>query len=419
MCPRHRHSCRQVFASLLLLATFSGRPPLSGAGSTSADATTPFLRDALQGFDRWDADHDGTLVLREIDLAIASPEVTAGQAAAAVALRRVAGNRRKPVTSFTRESIRALATVARVDDSPAWQEDSGSARSATLETCYADALEKITSTPRDLFIDGQPRLAGCRQGRLGSCFSLAPLTALVNRDPQAVVRLFRAEEDGSITVLLGGGATPVTIAPLTDGELALTSSTGGNGVWIALYEKAVGQFRAAGKAGATPSTPLATVTRGGSAGTMISVLTGNAIRRFSCAPWREPLADSATQAARLGELRSLLRSGTADRRLMTAGTSATTRKVPGLARKHAYAVLGYDAATDLVTVRDPHGQTFEPAGETGLENGYAVREGIFRVPVPEIVQFMSGFAFQRETPATPAKHADPSVATDAGASGDE
>ncbi|CAM2992105.1 C2 family cysteine protease [Rariglobus hedericola] len=380
------------FLILLLLLTISG--------SVFAKTAPTFVESALAGFDAWDADHDGALTTAELDTAVASPSVKGEAAAAAAALARAARNKKQPIDAFTRDNIPRLASTLKITDSRDAEESPDPVRSTTsnLERYYDSALGKINARPRALFV-GEPRLDRFRQGRLGTCFCLAPLTALAYSDPSAIPALFKSSPDGSRITVTFGQDNPVEIVALTDGEIALGTDTGGNGLWAATYEKAVGKLRLDSKPVASPATPYANATRGGSAGTMLSVLTGRSIRRFSCKPWLESATTPPVEAERkLGELRELLRSASREKRLMTAGTSSKTVKVPSLAANHAYAVLGYDEATDLVTVRDPHGQNFSPKGTPGLVNGYAVNEGIFRIPVPEIVRLMSGFAFALNTP---------------------
>lgn len=376
-------------------------------------ADTPFLRNALSGFDSWDSDQDGSLTIGEIEHAIASPEVKGERAAAVVALRRVARSRSNPVSAYTKDDIKRLSGTLSIDDSRDNEEDTDENRRgpANFDRYYSDALKKINSTRRDLFV-GAPSLDGFKQGRLGSCFCLAPLSAMAYTDPKALTALFKPSADGSKITVTFGKNHPVEVTRLTDGEIALAATTGDNGVWAATYEKAVGQLRLADRNSDASPTPLSVVARGGSAGTMLSVLTGNAIQRFSCKPWFE---DAKTPKAELDrklvELRALLKSATADKRLMTAGTSGKTRKVPRLSRGHAYGVLGYDAKTDLVTIRDPHGQTFKPKGSPGLVNGYTINQGIFQAPLTEVVQFMAGFAFQLNTPAKTRGYGAASAAT--------
>ncbi len=380
----------------------------------AAPEPPPFLGEALAGFSAWDANGDGHLTLEELQKAVASPEVKGAQAAAAVALRRAATRKTHALPlPLTREALTAAAQHSPVGAEVAEEPDGGEKPGApSLVASYAKAYATIMDSPRDLFVNGVPHVEGFRQAKLGTCFSLAPLAACIVRDPAAVAARFAVTPTG-YTVRFGQDRV-VAVPALTDGEIAMTSTTGGDGLWASVYEKAVGLYRITydGKTGL----PLDVASKGGSAGTMLSVLTGRAIKRFSCAPWHSGQESPEALNAKLKELRAMLAENVAAHRLATVGAGNKGLKVPSLARMHAYAVLGYDVATDLVTIRDPHGQTFAPKGSPGLTNGYAVSRGVFQAPLGEVVQFMSGFAFTQDTPAT-ASEPKP-ASTDPGASTD-
>lgn len=84
---------------------------------------------------------------------------------------------------------------------------------------------------------------------------------------------------------------------------------------------------------------------------------------------------------------------------MTCGTLKTT--TPGLTPNHAYAVLSYDRDADSVRLWNPHGGSFTPKGEQGPEHGYERVDGVFSVPLPEVVRLFSGLAFETDQPEKP------------------
>jgi hypothetical protein len=350
----------------------------------------PLAEVIQKGFPAWDADHDGALTLDEVNWALANPEVRGEEAAAVAAIYRAARNKSHPM-----QPPFALADLVKLDPgeagTPASDEDLGMPK---LGSYYAAYVEKIGKAPHQLFVTGAPSLDGFRQGKIGSCFCLAPMAALINRDPAAVAARFTRDKDG-FTVRLNGSRT-VHVTEPTDGEIAISSGTGDQGYWSTVYEKAVGQMRIEDKSLKDP--PLVAATAG-SAGTMVKVLTGNEIKRFSCSPWRKPETTSAEKDTLLAQLRTLLKETSAAHRLITAGTGAKGSKVPGISSLHAYAVLGFDADKDSVIIRDPHGQDYTPRGTPGLESGYPASKGVMEIPLKDIVQFMGGFAFEQTTPA--------------------
>lgn len=368
--PRH---CYHLAALLACLgAAWAGPPEPSG-----------IVRDS---FTKWDADHDASLTIEEVNWALASPENKGAEAAALAAIYRASRSKSRPFAPPY--SVGQLVTAFTL---PGKNQDLDNEPDLPdLAGFYNAAFERIESSPRELFVSGSPTLETFRQGKIGSCFCLAPMAALIHRDAKDAAARFTPAEDGwSVHI---SPKRSVWVSQPTDGELAISSSTGNDGVWSTVYEKAVGQLRIEDKGAKGP--PLIAATAG-SAGTMVSVLTGHTIKRFSCSPWRKAETSEDTKTEKLKELRALLADAMAGNRLITAGTASKGSKVPGISSWHAYAVLGYDAGADTVTLRDPHGKKFQPKGTPGLANGYPIEKGVFDVPLAQVVEFMGGFAFEQ------------------------
>jgi len=336
----------------------------------AGDETTPFIKHATEHFAAWDADHDNAVTVPELDRAIASDSVKGEAAAAAVALKR--GTKDK-AAKLTLDVIKA---------------------SKDYLPLYTWAQTRITKANRTLFATPQPKIDSIKQGKLGDCFCLAALRTVIQRDPQAVTQMIKAKTDGAYEVKVG--SKTIAVPPLTDGEIAIGASTN-DGLWPLAYEKAVGISRL--KPDAKDATPFSVVTKGGSAGSMMSTLTGNEIKRWSCKTWRDE-KDEAKKAALLDDVRQQFTSAFAEKRLVTGGTAgraADNKGPPGILFNHGYAVLGYDATKDEVHLWNPHGDAFKPKGEPGLTNGYPMEKGEFRVPLKDLVTFFGGFAFEQKS----------------------
>ena len=61
---------------------------------------------------------------------------------------------------------------------------------------------------------------------------------------------------------------------------------------------------------------------------------------------------------------------------------------------HAYAIFGYDAKTDRITIWNPHGNDFKPKGDEGPENGYLIEDGVFSMPLQMFVKTFSRIMFE-------------------------
>ncbi len=334
---------------------------------SAADDPSLFFKQASQHFSAWDANHDNALTLAELDRAIASLEVQGEAAAAVVALKRGMVDK---TAQLTLSSIQA---------------------SAAYEPLFTWALNRIAKAQRTLFVSQPPKLDSIRQGKTGDCFCLAALRTVIQRDPAAITDMIKPQPNGTFAVKVGSNV--ITTPPLTDGEIAIGASTN-DGLWPLVYEKAVGISRI--KPNAPDATPYSIVTKGGSAGSMMSVLTGHEIKRWSCKTWREAAAEK--QPAMLDEVRHLFTSAFAEKRLVTGGTALLAKDKkgpPGILFNHGYAVLGYDAGKDEVLLWNPHGDSFKPKGKPGLAKGYPMTKGEFRVPLKQLVTFFGGFAFEQ------------------------
>ena len=341
-----------------------------------AQTSNDFIAGLQRNFGKWDLNHDGILSSNELDTAVADPQTIGANAAIAAALKRASRQSKVSVPPLTIANI-TLVTVERNPD---------------LTQMFREGCKRIASiTNRTLFSEKVPKLELIHQGKLGNCFCLAPLGAMVHGHPDQVAAMFAPETNGNYWVQLGKKA--VEVSPPTDAEIAMTSSNEHGDIWVNLYEKAVGTARNDERAPEHRlGSPLDALAHGGSAGTMLAYLTGHQITRFSFKFAKAPASATNNPAERLRELRQKLAAAVAEKRLMTSGTVKPS--TPGLTPNHAYAVLDYNEVSDTVQLWNPHGQNFHPKGLPGPETGYPTRNGIFEIPVEQFVHQFSGIAFE-------------------------
>jgi hypothetical protein len=169
-------------------------------------------------------------------------------------------------------------------------------------------------------------------------------------------------------------------------------------MWINLYEKAVGEARNAEKPlELRTHSPIDAMARGGSAGTMLSFITGHKIQRFSFVFAKQEDLTDEQRLQILDALRAYLREAVDQHQSMTCGTEKTT--TPGLNSNHAYAVLTYEQTSDCVTLWNPHGGQFSPKHPAGLEHGYPSKDGVFSIPLEHFVKQFAGMARETDLPA--------------------
>jgi hypothetical protein len=419
---------RTGLASLHVRLFIAGLSLLANAGAAWAQhgAPTPFTKEVESHFDQWDRNHNGTLEAAEIDVLVVDPEIKGSTAAAVACLKAAQRSGKFELPALTLDYFHGYeADVAQ-----------GKKPSPPFDQSFSRGVKRITKTKRDLFADGVPSLEACHQGPLGDCFFVAVVGASIVRNPEDVHSMITQQSDGSIDVSFPNGRK-AHVPGLTDAELALTSTTGSDGLWLSVLEKAYGKIRndSLPEEKQTESTTDA-IARGGSTTTTIRLMTGHTVDRVSfrprqggraqhrpdgdkkpevgkkpdddakpaekpAAPAIDPAVLQAHLDATLPKLREQLVEAIGNHKLIAAGTPKDGTMPPGVNGNHAYAVLGYDRTTDKVHLWNPHGNTFKPKGEPGLENGYPTRAGHFDMPLTEMGKVFAAITIETDQPEKP------------------
>ncbi len=363
-------SCRP--ALLLILSVAATVVVAQGAGSISDDRRD--LQQLVEDrFRRWDRNRDRRLSPEEVNLLVADRDIRDEEAAAVAAIKRYWRSGAE-VRALSQDQL--LYLIAQRN----------TARNADLVVMFAEGLQQIRGSSSRLFASRRPRLETVQQGKLGNCFVLAPLGAVLQASPDRVIRMFIEQANGRYGVRLGGRVMQVD-AP-TDAERAQTAGNEGDGVWVNVFEKAIGSALQVRRS--VSGSSLDTIAGGGSATEILELITGNRVQVF--------LLDGALQV-RAGDrdsdrvdqqLREFLRDTLADARAAVC----TTRTVatPGLPGNHAYAVISFDYRRDEITLWNPHGGSFTPRGSSGPKSGYSMRKGIFSLPLVEFRQLFEELA---------------------------
>jgi hypothetical protein len=356
--------------------------------------TSPFVEAVNHSFDIWDANHDGILTQVEIDHAALNPEFHGKDAAALAALDTWLATSKDPAPFLTKDWFGNYKSVRlRIPPkTPALEakktRKAYSASPESLEFSFSRSLNLLKKLKRSDLYDGSgPDLSDIRQGRLGDCFLLAPLGAMVHRDPNQVKQMVTVKSDG-YQVQFGDGKK-VDVAPLTDSELAMGGSATTDGLWIRVLEKAYGARRIKeGTIGVSQDNM-----NGGSVSVSSKALTGTGYRGIKLiGNYLTEVADSALDPL-LEQVRKEILLAIEQKLLVTATTP--NREMPkSISMNHAYAVFDYDPSTDKITIWNPHGDNFKPKGPEGMEFGYAKRDGIFAMPLKDFARTFGRIMFE-------------------------
>jgi|WetSurMetagenome_2_1015567.scaffolds.fasta_scaffold11907_3 hypothetical protein len=351
------------------------------AGAALA-ANPPYVGKFLaEHFPLWDRNHDGVLDLSEVHAVIEDPSTRGYEAAVIVVVGRHMSSE-EDRDHLSRSQVLSLA------------------RDRSFVKAVSSTYKRLENVDHDLFLPGDPDLSTFHQGRLGDCYLLSPVAALVHRDPQSIRAMIQPIPKGGYEVAFGDGRR-VEVPPLTDAELLLGARMDSrHGTWLAVIEKAYGLIREGGVAKRTgvPADPRTTVPDeligGGRSSDSIALLTGHRAQVLGYLGVRTPI----------GQVHETLTTTTQQRRLVCAGTPKLTgspggpARVPGISYHHSYAVFGYDSERRQVTLFNPHGNGFEPKGPPGPANGYPTQHGVFTLPLQDFVHIFQHMSCETDQP---------------------
>lgn len=442
----HGTSPAGLAAQTQLAASAKAAAPANAPAKPKASAgrESPLAKAVLEHFAAWDADANGKLSAAEVEKEVLNP-ANQGDAAAALAalhgrfwkaeadarkpldraffdsmaLKRpvLAAKSVKPATGGDNEGEQAAGAVG-VDDDKDSEKD--------LDVRFGRSRQSIKGAVRTLFDADGPNLPDCKQGMIGNCFILAPLGAYVHRDAEAIKHMIEplaGERTGWYRVRFASGDV-VELPPFTDAELGLSGASMRSGMWVRVLEKAFGT-RKLKPEDREDRVARDEIGKGGSGASTVRLLTGHqTIAIKPIGDWTRPIdgqpLNSAQGAGRaseavgppepaakpataaefekiLSQLRKQLPIAFDAKRLVVAGTPSN--KVPiSISPRHAYAVLGFDPATDRITLWNPHASTFVPKGEEGFKFGYKRHKGLMTLPLVEFARIFRGVNIETDRP---------------------
>lgn len=144
-------------------------------------------------------------------------------------------------------------------------------------------------------------------------------------------------------------------------------------MWVPILEKAYAKLKNDNPLLLSKSNPYDAIGSGGLLATGVGLVTGKSTDT------------DILMLSSMNSLRQKLIAHTQRHSVITCGTNGAmpwSKKETdnGLPKGHAYSVLGYDAKTDMITVRNPWGNT-EVSDGHGPRDG--VDDGVFQMPLSE------------------------------------
>ena len=369
MSQSNRDYLRRAF--MVLAGVAVGTVVMAGAVDAAnrnkqGSSPTPFDKVVEKYFQKWDQNGDHKLSFDEVAKLVRSPHVKGEEAAALASIYFY----QKGVVVLNKGSgaVELNSLLGRVAGG-------GISKDFDFAGSYCGALDQMRTNSHRLFEGNGPRLSRVRQGSVGDCSLVASVGALVNRSPVEIRDMFHPQADGSCEVQFPGAAG-VKVPRITDAEIALTSTCEHDGLWMNVLQEAYGMVLAKLEHKRASATEAINQTSFGLyIGQSLEVLTG-------CKAGDAPTGLKETRNGRSGrkledQLRDVLASATKERRLMVGGTwiGDVLPHTPGISGGHAWAVLSYNRARDMLRLWNPYGDDFSITGPPGLANGYPRKAG--------------------------------------------
>ncbi len=317
-------------------------------------------------FDTWDADGNGIITAQEAQAASASGQEKGADLAALLVLERMM----KELAALSKADGKKTRGMSKVDlDEYEKSYPKVPGRLAYAEEAFGMFSDKLTleSTQGLYGKAGKPDYKALEQGGIGTCYYLAPLTALAARDPGAIMQMIQEVpgQEGQPTkyIVTFPDQAPVTVVLDNVRELMMQAWARDNGVWVTVMERAFAALgnKAKGKKKERTEDKELEKAEGGFETEGIEVLTGNESKVLNLRGKQKGEIDQAMIAA--------MTKGALVCTAIDKNVFKRPSKKP-LPDGHAYTVLGY--VGQAVTIRNPWGpdsggELMDPATQKPLD----------------------------------------------------
>lgn len=344
-----------------------------------------FSKAASNIFDSVDTDRNGYLDKQEVDRAATSRNDFNPTESAALATMKLHHD------VFSRASNdewgRETTGITKEDINKAYQDKS---ILPDLQIVNDYAIQYYSQENR-LFAGAKPsdKIAAdaIQQGQAGDCWFLAAVAGFADtpRGKEAIEKMITPIDGGKqYTVKFPADDTGVRVNAPTSFELMqYTKNTNGDsGTWAPVLEKAMGQTlrRTAAEKSFVPADQIG----GNSLQLGIETLTGNKAE----GRWMKDLKEQ--------EISNLMSNAFAEKHIFTACIEGNHSNPYNLPTGHAYTVLGFDAKTGMVKLRNPWGPI--PGSEPDALNADKKLNGTFEMKLDEFQKTFDYVAYETQQP---------------------
>ncbi len=383
-------------------------PPAAPDKPTAPDFVTVLQRN----FKAWDKDKNLMLSPLEIDAALADPQLSGDDAAAAGTIKCVARDacfrvRRVDIATI-KDDLRIVQT-RKPDDifnddwfTPDWQ------------AAFEVARKRIRDLPHPV---EEPKLSSIRVDPYGNDAFVAALGAFLIQNPNLALATVRPLPDNKVQMTAPLFARP--FGPITVAQIASTSTTGN--AWACAMECGIDslnhdRFPQASYDGRIVSFEDSFVCAQNyimllvgkqSNITAFRTATGTRTRegwRFKALGSPEGLASTTSQiltdALKKKRMAIALSHGVAMTAANSKGPTSYGSLPPGFTTYSYVAIVSIDPKAKTITLWHPNGANFSPDGPPSLLNGYPTTGGKWTMPLNDFVLAFSGFVLEGQNDAT-------------------
>jgi hypothetical protein len=359
------------------------------------DDSSKFKEMVQKSQSKIDTDNDGIFSDKEITTAMNNSDLKGTDAQVAATLKRL-----KDTLSGMKSD--GGLTMADIDKTQEFIDQSKSGKGTTESDKVANSVlgtlqqTKISLDAADncdyqLFNTENPLDSitpqAAEQGTIGNCYFIASLSSMAATQDgkEAIQKMIKDNRDGTYTVTFPGAPDePITVTRPTDSQLATYAKADNNGIWAAVLEKAFGQYSSESMFRRSIFNPIESdIPQENSDG---GALTDDALELLTGK--RTESVDMSNQARTEEELKQALSSGES----VTLGRHGSIAEFVGISDEdkeiphgHKYSIIGYDAETKMVTVRNPWGHG-EPLDENGQPKD-GKDDGIYQMPIADLPKF--------------------------------
>ncbi|RYX94263.1 hypothetical protein EON78_06055, partial [bacterium] len=353
-----------------------------------------------ENFKKIDPNNNGFISKGELDKLIHSPAIKGDEAAMIIGLRRGI----ESLEEYSNDEWFDENDGITLKDMTKFLEKSQSNPNDptinTIVSYYDAAKNRISDAKPELFANKTNPLASInvdniKQGTIGDCFFISAVAGVAARNPQEIKDMIKDNSDGTYTVKFPGANKPITVKAPTDGEIGMYATTGQDGMWLTLMEKAYAELRNSTATTYNHDNPHQAIDGGDFQDSSIKLLTAHKVDTDFL-----PLTSKDSMKSKLMKA---LNPEDGIKRLVTASTFMDGDDKKNLATNHVYTILSYDPKTETVRVRNPWGGNNDA---TNIKNNDGKDDATFTLTIDELDEHFNLLAFEGNQPITNYDHLD-------------